>query len=473
LIPVVAACCTAAVLLPAAVGRQAELTFQLARPAEVALEMQASAPGTSWGKTGAEAAVVRVEVDGAYNQHVVLFMGGEMHDYNLLLGPLAAGQHRVLVRLDPMLSSPGAKGFQALLKPRLFEPGAPEFEAMRYAPILYARPDTVGHATDTPLLAYYEWLPPSADAPKGSARVLRYSYIFSNEDAGTNTPALMARWGRTTDIEHVYRVFFGKDGAELGAIFQAVEHKETPFRGEKLGSHLLIGVASRNNNFSDRPVSRVRFALLPEAADLSQHSREEVMDQHPWSYQVMAAEMEREGKLAEIGDLRNYLYLEARVRTAASAASFGVVLSDGRAFRSDQGRADRRIERSDWVRSTVQLPPGASLNDLRSLVFYCDPPEKPPKQPATPACSIEAVSKMFFLGRDFLPGRSVSIGSGLPRQLAPGSSVSLDLPRSSEPAERKEPATEAQRHRGSNHRSTQSLEGGIHGPQRFNDAITK
>ena len=34
--------------------------------------------------------------------------------------------------------------------------------------------------------------------------VLRYSVIFSNEDGGTATPALLARWGRTTDIEMAY-----------------------------------------------------------------------------------------------------------------------------------------------------------------------------------------------------------------------------------------------------------------------------
>ena len=37
--------------------------------------------------------------------------------------------------------------------------------------------------------------------------------IWSNEDGGTNTPALMARWGRTTDIEWIYRVVLDRAGA--------------------------------------------------------------------------------------------------------------------------------------------------------------------------------------------------------------------------------------------------------------------
>jgi hypothetical protein len=35
---------------------------------------------------------------------------------------------------------------------------------------------------------------------------IRYSVIISNEDGGTATPALMARWERTTDIELIYEV---------------------------------------------------------------------------------------------------------------------------------------------------------------------------------------------------------------------------------------------------------------------------
>jgi hypothetical protein len=37
-------------------------------------------------------------------------------------------------------------------------------------------------------------------------------------------------------------------------------------------------VASKTNNFSDRRTSEVRIALWPEAADLSSHSREQILD---------------------------------------------------------------------------------------------------------------------------------------------------------------------------------------------------
>ena len=68
------------------------------------------------------------------------------------------------------------------------------------APIVYARPNTVGKFTDLPLLMWYEVV------PTARGRQYRYSVIFSNEDGGTQTDRLMATWGRTTDIEFIYGV---------------------------------------------------------------------------------------------------------------------------------------------------------------------------------------------------------------------------------------------------------------------------
>ena len=46
------------------------------------------------------------------------------------------------------------------------------------APILEARPDTLGRFSDVPLVAWLE-----QDALSGGGRRLRYSVVFSNEDA--------------------------------------------------------------------------------------------------------------------------------------------------------------------------------------------------------------------------------------------------------------------------------------------------
>ena len=62
----------------------------------------------------------------------------------------------------------------------------------------------------------------------------------------------------------------------------------------------------------------MQYRIYPVHADLSQHSREELMDRFPWTYKIMAQELEREGKLRQFGaiagtnvsDPRNYLYVE-------------------------------------------------------------------------------------------------------------------------------------------------------------------
>jgi len=53
-----------------AAGR--EFSFQLPAPAEAVAEITLQAPGASWGKSGAEAPLAKLSVDGAYNQDIVV-----------------------------------------------------------------------------------------------------------------------------------------------------------------------------------------------------------------------------------------------------------------------------------------------------------------------------------------------------------------------------------------------------------------
>jgi len=80
--------------------------------------------------------------------------------------------------------------------------------------VLFARANTVAKPSDIPLIVYCERL------SENGVGFLQYTVIFSNEDGGTSTRALMARWGRTTDVEYVYRAFPGR------ATIQAKDHKE-------------------------------------------------------------------------------------------------------------------------------------------------------------------------------------------------------------------------------------------------------
>src|SRR4051794_26185861 len=110
-------------LLPAATAAQAKAPAQPEGPAkttfiakkgggEALLDLTASAPGTDWGKSGSESAVVTVTLDGEYNQDVVLFAGEEQFTYQLALGTIKAGRHTIEVAFNKEKSPAGATGAQ-------------------------------------------------------------------------------------------------------------------------------------------------------------------------------------------------------------------------------------------------------------------------------------------------------------------------------------------------------------------------
>ena len=49
---------------------------------------------------------------------------------------------------------------------------------------------------------------------------------------------------------------------------------------------------------TDAGTSAIRYAPAPELFDLTNRSREAVMDAHPWTYRVTSQEMTREGKIS-------------------------------------------------------------------------------------------------------------------------------------------------------------------------------
>lgn len=232
-------------------------------------EIEIEAPGQN-GRT------IPVLVDGAEQQHLTLFAGGDRFVYRIFLAEVPAGEHT-------LEAGGGAHPVSIRVQPD----NSPE---LRHAPVLYARKNTIGRFTDVPMLCYSERLSENGRA------YLQYTVIFSNEDGGTSTRGLMARWGRTTDIEYIYRVFLDTDEATI----QAKDHKEVPFRGKRVGRHPFLIPSTDNNMVSDEGTSPIRYQMAPLIADLSRHSREEVMDEHPLTYRVAAEELEREHKLARL-----------------------------------------------------------------------------------------------------------------------------------------------------------------------------
>jgi hypothetical protein len=404
----------------------ADTTFTASRAGEAKLAFTARAPGTDWGRAGREAAVLEVLVDGREVANVVTFAGAEPFTYRTALGRVPAGRHRVTVRFDREKSPPGVRGAQVA---QLRASVAPEDDLVaRFAPILYGRdlPEIPGahenNHTDVPLLAYH-----TSAADSAGNRTIEYTVIWSNEDGGTNTPALMARWGRTTDIEWIYRVTVDASGRRVSDAYQAANHATLPFDGAREGDHPLLQTATANNNLAavaDPALSSGYRFFLDTAETLpAGRAREVQMDLHPWSYQVMAKEMAREGKVEPVGspatpemsDQRNYLFAEFKKTTSYPAGPpapgtwVGTALQvklkgSDEWYLSNHAVPDWSIQRDDPAATTVELPPGSTPADVEAVKATAVPVGA--AAPSDYRIEVTAISRGFMLGATYLPGAS-------------------------------------------------------------------
>lgn len=389
----------------------ATFTVRLSSPAEVLAELEMRSPGSDFAQRGREAAVARIQVEGRAPHYVTLFAGPQARAYRVFLGGLPAGEHRITVERDGKWSAPGS-GFELLAaRFREYRPGDDYYEVLAHAPVIFAREDTLGRFSDVPLSAYCERL-------RGSnGEILQYTIIFSNEDGGTSTRALMARWGRTADIEFVYRLWPGPQGQPQRAVIQTRNHKEVDFDGAREGWHPLLYVVTRNNMVAAEGPATLRYQLAPVVVDLAGASRELALDEDPLLYRVIAQELEREGKLRpfdvvdgeKISDPRNYLHVEMKLENRNSAVAVLVRLDGEEIWRSSHlGRWDYAIARDGWVRTTIELPPGTALDRVREIGFQClvIPTRVNDKDlwPDAGHCRVLAVRRFFLLDSAYRPG---------------------------------------------------------------------
>jgi hypothetical protein len=387
--------------------------FQVKQPAEITAELSLSAPDCDWAVPGKEAAVADVYLDGKAQQNVFVFGSASPGIYHIFLGRLSPGQHDLRIERNAQYSAPACNVVAKYDRFQVHEipPGHAAYAMLANAPILYARKNTIGKFSDIPLLAYAD------QTDENGEKILQYTVIFSNEDGGTNTRALMARWGRTTDIEYVYRGPVRPDGLVSRAIIQGRGHKDVDFSGKKDGTHPILIPVTDNNMVGDDETSALRFQIVPGEHNDALQSREAMMP--PWTYEVMTKEMIREGKLRpygvldgdKISDPRNYLYVDYDVKNRDSAVNVNVRLKTGQAiYGSSLGRLDYAISRDGWVQTTVELPPNTRPDQIADISFEClvAPPEQGRQIAHSGTCHIGG-AYAFLLRQDFAPAQQLRI----------------------------------------------------------------
>jgi hypothetical protein len=434
-------------LLPSvsASGTLREEALDLQQPAEVVATLSAGCTGCSWAAPGREAAVLVLEIDGRYSQHIVLVRGEKPAEYSVFLGRLPAGSHRLCVKRDARSSSKGAgAAIVESVTLRIVAPSDPDHAAVAHAPFIYARPGTLAGKSDMPLLTWYE----TDETPRG--RRIRYSVVFTNEDGGTPVDRLMATWGRTTDVEFVYAVELDAEGRVLASTYQAKGHKLLPFPGRHEGAHPLLWVVTDNNMVGDRGKTKARFAPAPRPADLTGRTREAVMDDQPWTYRVSSEEIRRERRVSEaaapgskmIPDPSRFVFLEACAPGENVTLTFAVGVAtptdDDRLawYASDAGGPHFRIARdphnfpNGCFQSAVAVPGGTEAQAIRALRVqaYTRPPGKDeePLPPGTGRARLLRVNRLFMLDANDEPGENLLswtgdlplVGEGPPAELS-------------------------------------------------------
>jgi hypothetical protein len=417
-------------------GSDVRIVFHRSRVGQAFVVATVSARGVSWAEPKNESAVVSVFIDGHYATDIVVTSSGPVRR-EFALGALGLGRHtlRLHYATDRSRSKAGVAALTDL-RFRTVTAASPQYAAARYAPVLYGRNlqafggRFANNRTDTPLVAWHQVLP----AARAGHSLIEYSVIWSNEDGGTNTPALMAQWGRSTDIEWVYRVEVDARGRRVPGtgVFQAPGHQTLTFKGRYDGAHPLLQTCTSNNNVCDKVDDPMRFALSTRGVLPAGQPREHEMDTHPWTYQVMAREMLREHKIEspsdpatlDVGDQRSYLYLAIDHDTVPAASASGIGLAvevqlvgDPTTYTSNHGIVFWSINRDGPAATTVELPVGITAADVASISVRRVPLSTDDGAPL----EVTRISRGFFLRSSYLPGPSflswhgdVSLTTGSP-----------------------------------------------------------
>lgn len=344
---------------------------------------------------GAPAALAwSVVLDGRDDHVIVVTPGVERTEYSTIVGPLGAGAHSIELTRSPLWPAAESVAItRAVLTP--IDASDPRAVVLAHAPVLGLRADTIGTASDLPLLMYVE------DDRRNGDGWLRYSVIFSNEDGGTPAAALMARWGRTSDIELIYEVELNA-GRVVQARYQGPDHRMlAPAAPEARPPRL--NVITLNNMVLDRGAAAATVRPMPETVDLAGSGRERVMDRHAWIYRVMARELARE-RPPGVSDPRDFLYVDLKIdRLADAAVAAGARAVGGSTRWSDLGRPDYAVARTGEVRIAVPLP---ATEALEAVTVRCDSRPERAGAPRDGECHI-SLRRAFRLGADYRPGSAL------------------------------------------------------------------
>ncbi len=377
-------------ILPIAVANNGYETvpFTVVAPGEGVATLTLAAASADWGDLGRESVVVTYDVDGAVFGTIVVYLGAPT-EYRVLLGALTAGEHTIGLRHEKRLSPAGDSPVlvTAAASVEAIPSGDARYDFTRFSPILLgldAKLNIVPSATgthpgnavsDVPVIVYVR------PVPHAGYTTYRYVLIWSNEDNGTGQfpDLLIARYGRTTDIENVLEVDVSDTGTLDEVRFRPDESGSLAlFGGAFQGTHPIIRTSTGNGLIADDGASTLHFAIAPAEYDDAGLPRELGMNLDPASYVLMGKEMVRENKVEpfanpnskKLSDVRNYVYVDYDIDVDVGGQVLrGVAVVNGVPYYSDHNQSfmaavNPRV--SDGVgQLAIEVPAGTTIADVQ------------------------------------------------------------------------------------------------------------
>src|SRR5262249_58407907 len=120
----------------------------------------------------------------------------------------------------------------------------------------------------------------------------------------------------------------------------------------------------------------------------------------PWVYRRMADELQEEGKTAVYGDVREYLYVDAKLTLSDGAVAALARGEDGTWRSSDRGLKDLAVDRNRWVRIAI---PNSRPTTHVGFVCY-------PTRSAVGRCRVD-ISRVLSLDDNYRPGPDRGAGT--------------------------------------------------------------
>ena len=169
-----------------------------------------------------------------------MYAGDTLHVYNCSLGFKDSGNHSIQFIFDYINQVKVPNGF-ILRSIEIINIDSLNVDpdVFTHSPILYGRDllswNESTH-TDIPLLMWHEI------AYEGLNKTITYSVIFSNEDSrvGVGLAELMYSYGRTTDIEWLYKVTLDSDGEIINEMYPRSRNQYGNISGSKNGLHQYL-----------------------------------------------------------------------------------------------------------------------------------------------------------------------------------------------------------------------------------------